>query len=173
MHAAVSLFAEQGFAATTVPQITARAGLTTRTFFRHFTDKREVIFAGDEIPAFAARVMAQAPADLTPITLIIEGLRTVVQTRFDGRRDELRVKREIIRSDNSLRERDLHKRAALSEAIRTGFIARGVEPSTAALLAETSVTLLYVSLDQWLDQDGDRDLFEIIMKNLETLRATI
>ena len=173
VHAAIDLFAEQGFAATTVPEITARAGLTTRTFFRHFADKREVIFAGDEIPVFAARVMAEAPADLDPITLIVEGLRTVVETRFDGRRDELRVKRGIIRSDDSLRERELRKRAALSEAVRAGFIGRGVEATTAALLAETSVTLLHVSLDEWLDQDGDQGLFEIILKSLEALRATL
>jgi AcrR family transcriptional regulator len=171
VQAALELFVEQGFAATTVPEITARAGLTTRTFFRHFADKREVFFAEDEIPVFAARLMAEAPAELTPITL--EGLRTFVETRFDGRRDELRVKRDIIRSDDHLRERDLRKRAALSEVVRTGFIGRGVEATTAALLAETSVTLLYVSLDEWLDQDGDQGLFEIIEKSLETLRTTI
>ena len=51
-RAAFELFAEQGFAATTVPEITARAGLTTRTFFRHFADKREVFYAGDEIPGW-------------------------------------------------------------------------------------------------------------------------
>ena len=66
-HAALELFAEQGFAATTVPEITARAGLTTRTFFRHFADKREVFFAGDEISAFAGRLLAEAPADLDPV----------------------------------------------------------------------------------------------------------
>src|SRR5580692_4264648 len=88
-RAALQLFTEQGFAATTVPQITARAGLTTRTFFRHFADKREVIFGGDEIPALATRLMAEAPPSLTPMTLIIRGLRTVAETRFEGRREEI------------------------------------------------------------------------------------
>src|ERR1700760_3572428 len=81
-RAAIELFAAQGFAATTVPQITARAGLTTRTFFRHFADKREVIFGGEEIPAMATRLIAEAPPSLDPAAVIIEGLRTVAETRF-------------------------------------------------------------------------------------------
>jgi AcrR family transcriptional regulator len=172
-RAAIELFVEQGFAATTVPEITARAGLTTRTFFRHFADKREVIFAGREIPDFAAHLMASAPASLDPMTMIIEGMREVTATRFEGRRDEIRVRRDIIRSDASLQERDLHKRAAVSEAVRAGFVARGVDPLRSALLAETSVTLLFVSLEEWLDRDDDRSLFQIILATLETLQATI
>lgn len=66
-RAAVELFLEQGFAETTVPQITARAGLTTRTFFRHFADKREVLFAvEEEIPGLVARLVAEAPASFWP-----------------------------------------------------------------------------------------------------------
>src|SRR5215469_8880269 len=85
--AAMELFAEQGFAATTVPEITARAGLTTRTFFRHFADKREVIFGGEEIPALATRLIADAPPDLDPAAVIVAGLKTVAETRFEGRRE--------------------------------------------------------------------------------------
>jgi AcrR family transcriptional regulator len=172
-RAAIELFTEQGFAATTVPQITARAGLTTRTFFRHFADKREVIFGGDEIPEFAARLMAQAPASLDPMTLIVTGLRTVAETRFEGQRDEVRQQRDIIRSDEGLRERDLRKRAALSAVIRDSFIGRGVDPRTAALLAETSVTLLHVALDEWLDAADDRTLFEIISAGLQSLQTAL
>ena len=174
-RAAIELFVEQGFAATTVPQITARAGLTTRTFFRHFADKREVIFAGTEIPDFAARLLAEAPAGLEPMTLMLEGLRRVAETRFEGRRAELRVRRDIVRSDDSLQERDLHKRASVSAAVRAGFIARGIDATRATLLAETASTLLFVSFDEWLDQPGDpdRSLFEIIRSTLETLRETL
>jgi AcrR family transcriptional regulator len=172
-RAAIELFVEQGFAATTVPEITARAGLTTRTFFRHFADKREVIFAGTEAPQYATQLIADAPASLDPLAMIVEGLRELVETRFEGRRAEIRVRREIIRSDASLQERDLRKRAALREAVRLGFIARGVDPVTAALLGETGVTLLYVSIEEWLDRDDDRGLFPIILSTLETLQTTI
>jgi AcrR family transcriptional regulator len=172
-RAAVELFAEQGFAATTVPEITARAGLTTRTFFRHFADKREVLFGGPEIPALAAAMIADAPAALDPVTLIFGGLQTVAETRFEGQREELRERRAIIRSDDGLRERDRRKRGELSEAIRAGFAGRGVPATTAALLGEISVTLLYVALDQWLDTDDDRTLFEVIFETLGVLQATM
>lgn len=170
-QAAIELFVEQGFAETTVPQITARAGLTTRTFFRHYADKREVLFAGEEIPEMAARMMAEAPEGTEPMTQILEGLRTVAATRFDPRKDEIRVRRDIVRSDPGLVERDLRKRAALSEVIRSAFVARGIWPLRAALLAETAMTLLYVSFDEWLD--SDRDLFDVIEKTLAELRETI
>ncbi|HEY2240131.1 MAG TPA: helix-turn-helix domain-containing protein [Streptosporangiaceae bacterium] len=172
-QAAAELFAEQGFAATTVPEITARAGLTTRTFFRHFADKREVIFGGEEIPALATRLIADAPASLDPAAVIIAGLRTVAETRFEGRREEVRLNRTIIRSDPGLGERDLRKRADLAAAMRDGFVGRGVTPSTAALLAESTVTVMFVALDEWLDQDGDRPLFEIMLGTLEELKGAL
>src|ERR1700712_4583059 len=119
-QAAVELFTEQGFAATTVPQIAERAGLTTRTFFRHFADKREVLFAGDEIPETAAELMRDAPAGLDPLALARDRLRIVAATTFEGRRSEVRQVRAIIVSDGALRERDLRKRAALATAVRRG-----------------------------------------------------
>src|SRR5438128_1901480 len=104
--AALELFLERGFDQTTVPQITARAGLTTRTFFRHFADKREVLFAGEEvIPALVADLIAQAPAELAPLAVIRRGLATVATTIFEGRRDYLRQRRIVIDSDDGLRER--------------------------------------------------------------------
>jgi AcrR family transcriptional regulator len=172
-RAAVELFAEQGFTATTVPEITARAGLTTRTFFRHFADKREVLFGGPEIPALASAMIADAPASLDPVTVIFGGLQTVAETRFEGRREDLRERRAIIRSDDSLRERDRRKRGDLSEAIRAGFAGRGVPATTAALLGEITVTLLYVALDEWLDTEDDRTLFEVIFETLGVLQATM
>ena len=157
-----------------MPQITARAGLTTRTFHRHFADKREVLFGGEEIPEFAARIMADAPASLDPITLIVGGLQTVAETRFAGRRDEFRQRRAIIASDEGLRERELRKRAALAEVIRAGFAGRGIDARTAALLADSCVTVLNVAIDEWLDSgDEDRTLFEIILDTLKSLQAAL
>jgi AcrR family transcriptional regulator len=168
--AALELFTEQGFAATTVPEISVRAGLTTRTFFRHFADKREVLFAGDEMATYAAHLMAEAPPSQDPLTLIVEGLRIVAETRFEGRRAQVRQWRAIVESDEGLRERDLRKRWALSEVIREGFLERGLEPTVAAVLADTGVTLLHVSIDSWLAQDGETTLYETILATLDTLQ---
>jgi len=167
------LFAERGLDGTSIEEIAARAGLTTRTFFRHYADKREVLFGGAEIPGFATQLIAAAPASLDPVTLISHGLRTVAESRFEGRREQLRETRAIIRSDDGLRERDLRKRADLGEAIRAGFVSRGVAAVTAALLAEITMTVLFVALDEWIDRDDDRTLFEIIMATLGSLQATL
>jgi AcrR family transcriptional regulator len=172
-QAAIELFTEQGFAATTVPEITARAGLTTRTFFRHFTDKREVLFAEDQSKAAAERLLADAPADAEPLTLIVEGLRTLAEERFQPRRDDLRVRRAIVRTDEGLRERDSRKRGALCELAREGLRGRGVPATEAALLAETAVTLLFVSAEEWLDRDDERRLADIIGDNLGSLRRLL
>ena len=172
-QAAMELFTEHGFAATTVPEITARAGLTTRTFHRHFADKREVLFAGEDIPAMAAAMMAEAPPSLDPMALIMAGLTALAETQFEGRRDEIRTRRDIIRSDAGLGERELHKRATVSEAVRLSFVARGEPATRAALLAETSVTLLHVSVQEWLDSNDDRTLAAILAATLTALRSAL
>ncbi|AGZ41003.1 TetR/AcrR family transcriptional regulator [Actinoplanes friuliensis] len=173
-QAALELFTEQGFAATTVPAITERAGLTTRTFFRHFADKREVLFADEaELPAYARKLVAEAPAGTSPLTITLEGLRAVAEARFEGRKDTIRQWRAIVATDAGLRERELQKRAALATAVRDGFCDRGLDPTRAALLAETSATLMYVSVTAWLEADDDRRLYDIIKTALTTLRATL
>ncbi|WKU07103.1 TetR/AcrR family transcriptional regulator [Micromonospora sp. HUAS LYJ1] len=172
-QAALELFAEQGFAATTVPAITTRAGLTTRTFFRHFADKREVLFADEaEIGAFATELMTTVPAD-EPLTFIVAGLHTLAETHFEGRKDDLRQRRAIVASDPGLRERDQHKRAMLAQVMRDGFRACGLDPLRADLLAETAGTLMYVSVAEWLDTDDGRRLGDIIDAALATLRAEL
>ncbi|MEU1752705.1 helix-turn-helix domain-containing protein [Micromonospora matsumotoense] len=172
-QAALELFAEQGFAATTVPAITARAGLTTRTFFRHFADKREVLFADEaEIRAFATEIMTTAPTD-EPLTMIVAGLRMLAETHFEGRKDDLRQRRAIVASDPGLRERDQHKRAMLAQVTRDGFRARGLDPLRASLLAETAGTLMYVSVAEWLDTDDGRRLGDVIDTALATLRTEL
>ncbi len=173
-RAALELFTEQGFAETTVPQITARAGLTTRTFFRHFADKREVLFAGEEeLPDLVARLAAEAPASLGPMMVIAYGLETVAATRFEGRLEYLRARRAVIQADEGLRERELRKLSALSEAIGQGFRKRGVDELTATLAAQVAVTVFSVAVSRWLDQDGEQPLSGLLHETLTVLRSVI
>lgn len=171
-RAAVELFIDQGFAETTVPQITARAGLTTRTFFRHFADKREVLFAGDEeLPALVARLVVDAPASLSPMMVIAFGLEAVAATRFEGRLEYLRTRRAVIQADAGLRERELRKLSALSEAISQGFRGRGFDELTSILAAQLAVTVFSVTISRWLDQDGEQPLSELVHDTLRALRS--
>ena len=169
-RAALELFTEQGFVETTVPQITARAGLTTRTFFRHFADKREVLFAvEEELPPLVARLMAEAPPSLAPMALIVAGLHTVVATRFEGQRDYLRTRRAVVQADETLRERELRKLSVLSQATRVGFLKRGVDELTATLAAQIAVTVLDVTVNRWLDHDTEQSLTDLLDEALHAL----
>jgi AcrR family transcriptional regulator len=173
MSAAVELFSEQGFAATTVPQITERAGLTTRTFFRHFTDKREVLFGHEDAPAQARAVLAQAPPGMSTAEFIAWGLGLMARERFDGHRDELRVIQALIDSDESLQERSLRKREMLNSLVSEALRGRGLSEQQARLLAEATVSALYVALDQWLNSDADVSIDALALKALAGLHADL
>lgn len=168
--AAIELFVEQGFADTTVPQITARSGLTTRTFFRHFPDKREVLFAGeDELPEVVARVFAEADPALTPMEVIITGLSGVVASRLDGQHAYFRIRRAIISSDGGLQERELHKLARIVHAGTTGFRRRGLGPLQAAVAAQLAVTVFDIALHQWLDGNGKQPFVYSVTRTAQAL----
>lgn len=171
-QAALDLFAEQGYTETTVPQITARAGLTTRTFFRHFTDKREVLFAGeDSVPERVARLMAAAPPALGPMELITEGLAPAAAGIFEGRTlDYLVRRRAVVDAEPALRERELRKFALMSEALEHGFRERGADELTARLAAEIAVTTFRIAVTRWLDRRGEPDLATTVKETLTAMR---
>jgi AcrR family transcriptional regulator len=171
-QAALDLFSEKGVTETTVPQITARAGLTTRTFFRHFADKREVLFAGEElVPERVARFMAEAPPSLGPMELIAEGLAPAAAEIFSGRGlDYLLRRRAAIDAEPALRERELRKFSLLSQALEQGFRDRGVDALTAVLAAELAVTTFRIAVTRWLDQHGDPDLPATVDETLAAMR---
>ncbi len=161
-RAALDLFVEQGFAETTVPQITARAGLTTRTFFRHFADKREVLFAYQaELPTVVAQVLADTPVTQSPLEVITHGLQTVA-TELENQREYLLTRRAIIETDDGLRERELRKQSVLADAIRRGLLQRGVDELTATLTAHIAVSVFGVAITRWLDDDKQRSLPHVV-----------
>ena len=168
-RAAFELFSEQGYSATTVPQITARAGLTTRTFFRHFADKREVIFGGDEIPEAAARLIRAAPPELEPMEVLRLVLDEVASTRFHDQRDQTAAWRGMINADDSLRDRDARKRADLVLAAQAAFIERGESHLGATMFAEAGALVFHVALDAWLAGPERRTMAQTIAEVMQLL----
>jgi AcrR family transcriptional regulator len=170
--AAMELFAERGFAAVTVPDITRRAGLTTRTYFRYFSDKREVLFTGEDgLPELAATIFAEADPQLTTLEVIVQGLTNVIAPRFDGLWTSLRARREIVRSDEGLRERELRKVSIIAEVGAAGFRQRGLTASEADLAARLAAMIYDASLTRWLDQDSESPLADIIRETARNLTA--
>jgi AcrR family transcriptional regulator len=160
--AALQLFAEQGYSATTVPQIAARADLTTRTFFRHFADKREVLFLRErEFPTVVATLLAAAPPALTPLQLTMFGFETIAAQQFGLWRESIAARRRIIRSDEGLRERELLKSSMLSEAIRH------------ALVAAFGVLVFDVALGDWLEGPADLPLADVLRATLTRMQRLV
>ncbi|AEW97921.1 MULTISPECIES: TetR family transcriptional regulator [Streptomycetaceae] len=174
LQAALELFAEHGFDRTTVAEITARAGLTKRTFFRHFADKRDVLFAGSgHLHEVTVRAVAEAPDSVRPIAAVAEGLKAATAIFLD--REGSRVRQAVIAANPELQERELVKLASLSAAIADALRERGVPDRTASLAAEAGIAALKVAFACWLAAPGERDdapdLPRLVLDTLDELGA--
>ncbi|SDQ08851.1 TetR/AcrR family transcriptional regulator [Microbacterium sp. cf332] len=168
-RAAMDLFLADGYAKTTVPRIAERAGLTTRTFFRHFADKRDVLFLRErEFPAVVRRLLEDAPAGLDPMALALHGV-TGAAGELEQWREQIRIRRTVIESDARLHERERLKSAALTEAIRSSLVDHGTAAVEAALVSSTAVSLFDTAVDLWIGGDSTRSLVSV----LDGLRALL
>lgn len=151
-QAAVELFGERGYEATTAAQIAGRAGVTERTFFRHFPDKREVLFDGQAVLTDAlARSIADAPADQRPLAILFGAFRSVVPL-LEGNRPFAEPRQAVIAATPVLQERELAKTAALADALAVGLRARGVAELTATLAARAAMAAFAHAAVDWLER---------------------
>lgn len=169
--AALELYLERGFEQTTVAQIAERAGLAERTFFRHYADKREVLFGGSaELQEWLVNAVADTPADATPIDAVAIGLDAIggaLQDRLEYARRRYRV----IRANPDLLERELIKLAALTAALAEALERRGVSPLTANLAAEAGIAAFKIGFQRWIGAAEEQDLAALIRDSLDELRA--
>src|ERR1700722_8008409 len=141
-EAALALYSERGFDQTTAAQIAARAGLTERTFFRHFADKREVLFGGSAV--LKERIVtgvADAPAQDGPFDAVAGGLATASAMLGEFRRDLSRQRHDVIAANPELRERELAKLDDYGAAVADALRARGVGEPQASLAADAGMTV--------------------------------
>jgi AcrR family transcriptional regulator len=171
-EAALALYAERGFDQTTAAQIAARAGLTERTFFRHFADKREVLFGGSAV--LRERIVAGvagAPPDDGPLDAVACGLNAAAALLGEFRRDLSRQRQAVIAANPELRERELTKLADYAAAVAVALRQRGVSELQATLAAESGTTVLRVALERWASGTDERDLAAIMRDAVAELRA--
>jgi AcrR family transcriptional regulator len=169
--AAMELYVERGFDQTTVAQIAERAGLTERTFFRHYADKREVLFAGTgEFQSIFLDAIAAAPAGASPMDAVAAAL-TAAGQMFAGLRDGARVRQGVIDAHPELRERELIKMATLATSIAEALRARGVVEPAASLAAEAGVAVFRVAFERWLVEDAEPSLARVLDDMLAELRT--
>ncbi len=169
----MELYLERGFGQTTVAQIAERAGVTERTFFRYFSDKREMLFDGsDRLQHLMVQAVAGAPVPATPLDAVAAALEAVGAVFSDL--DRSRTRQVIIDSDDSLQERELIKRDRLATAITQALRERGVEEPAASLAAQTGIGVFHVAFATWIAPTNTRTYAEIaraLLTELKTVTA--
>ena len=170
--AALELFAERGFESVTVSEIAARAGLTERTYFRHFPDKREVLFGGQgEFQEFLVESVIAAPHNVAPLDAVALAFTRIAHEIIEERRALVEKRNSVIGAVEGLRERELLKLAALSRAIAGALHRRGVAEPAASLAAEAGVTVFKIAFDRWIESANERPLAEWIGETLDQLKT--
>jgi AcrR family transcriptional regulator len=169
--AAVDLFTEQGYDATTVAQIAERAGVTKSTFFRHFPDKRELLVAGQEtMSRLLSDGIAEAPPGASPLESVAAGLVRAATAMGPMNRELAPRLKAAIAASAELQERDALKSVSLAAAMSAALAARGVPGPTAELAAELGLLAIKRAFIEW--SEGDRDNFAALaLAALEQLRA--
>jgi AcrR family transcriptional regulator len=165
----MELYTERGFEPTTVAEIARRAGLTERTFFRHFADKREVLFAGtDRLQELMVGAVSNAPQDAGPIEAVTAGVEAAATILPE--RAYARMRHALIARNPILKERELIKMASLAIAFAKALRQRGVTEPAASLSAEAGVAVFRISFERWVGGDDEPDLLELIRESFEELR---
>jgi len=175
--AALELYGERGYDQTTVAEIAKRAGLTERTFFRYFADKREVLFYGSGLLEDGlVQGIENAPAGLPPIDAVGAALEAVTGI-FEERGNLARRRQAIVAATPELQERELIKLARLSAALAGALRRRGVTDPAASLAAEAGVAVFRVAFQRWVGRPVDSTdlsgpaLAQLIRESLAELKA--
>ena len=177
-EAALRLYVARGFEQTTVAEIAKEAGLTERTFFRHFADKREVLFSGsDMLQELLVDTIAGVPGPVPPIDAVAAAL-DAAGTLLQQRPEFSRQRQAVIAANPELQERELLKLASLGSAMADALRRRGIAEPAASLTAEAGIAIFKIAFDRWQKEpgavrDGDRDLRYFLRESLAELRATI
>ena len=170
-QAALELYHQRGFESTTVAEIAERAGLTERTFFRHFADKREVLFSGaGALQELLVSNVDEAPAGLPPIEVIAAALGEVATDVFEPRRELARQRQAIIAANAELQERELIKLASLASAVAGALRGRGVSEPAASLAAEAGIAAFKIAFERWVSETSERTLSQLIQESVDELK---
>lgn len=174
VRAALELCTDQGYDATTVAEIADRAGLTKTTFFRHFPDKREVLFAGqDEHSRILAEAIAAAPDEASPIEAVAAAVGALAASFTNENREFGRMLIALIGANDDLKERAAYKHSCLVTATATALEQREVPPATAGLAADLGVRAFHEAFARWIEPGNKRSLITITKASLDRLHAAV
>jgi AcrR family transcriptional regulator len=170
--AALALYSGKGFEVTTVAEIAQAAGLTERTFYRHFADKREVLFAiYDEFTRPFLEGIEAAPQDARPMDIVAAAIASASEFFTAERQPYSRVRQSVITANPELQERELLKLASLAATLASALRERGVGEPAATLAAEMGVTVYRLSFELWIVEGESRPMADIAAGVFDELGA--
>lgn len=173
-NAALELFVARGYEQTTTADIAAAVGVTERTFFRHFSDKREVLFHGQQMlaDAFLAGVH-DAPPDASPMEVSVRALRSALSYFPDDRRPHSRIRQSVIDANPALQEREAHKLVGLGGRLAEALRARGVDDLAAEVAARAAIMAFGIAFATWVGDGDERPFDDIVTDVLAELTAVV
>lgn len=170
-EAALALYGERGYEQVTVAEIAARAGLTERTFFRHYSDKREVLFAGSSLlREVLVKAVAEAPDGAPPVDVVGAALAAAGAV-LEERRELARARQAVIDANPSLQEREVVKLATLATAVTEALRDRGIPEPAASLAAQSGIAVFRVAFERWIRETGQRSLPDLVRESFDELRT--
>ncbi|MBY8886984.1 TetR/AcrR family transcriptional regulator [Streptomyces sp. PTM05] len=173
--AALELFAEKGFERVTIEEISRRAGLTKRSFFNHFTDKREALFgSGPELQKqIVMREITAQDEGLPPLKVVVRALQAVADEMFQDRRDAVARRARIILATPELQERELQKRETLTGIVASALQQRGLDAATALITARAGMLVQQTAMQEWIHDSGTTPLRQVLADTLQSLHAVV
>jgi len=171
---ALSLFTQRGFTSVTVDDIAEHSGVSARTFFRHFADKEEVLFADDDrlLPALLAAITSEPAAGVTAEQDMQRALAALA-AELEQQREQLVRRQRIVDSQVSLAGRELAKQARWQQLVMDVLVERGYAPEQADLLAAIGFAIFRRSLHSWLSEPSGPDLASWVHSSLSGVRAVL
>ncbi len=167
LRAALELFSEHGYDATTTAQIAERAGLTKTTLFRLFPDKREIVFQGQgRLVALVTAGVEEAPAEASAEELVRAGLRSLSAVHTPDLRETGRTLDPILASSEELRERAVFKRSALTSALEQALLRRLGDARQAGVLADLGIRAYYAGYEIWVAVEDQRSFTDYVLDEL-------
>jgi AcrR family transcriptional regulator len=168
-RAALKLYGERGYDRTTTAEIAAEAGVTERTFFRHFADKREVFFGAEaDTLQWLATALADVPDSVSPLAAVLQAVRSRVPV-YESKRPLFEARRRVITATPALRERELTKEAAMSSVVAGALLDRGLSEWRATLLAEIAMAAQGHAIRTW-SANPSADIDAVIVASFAELR---
>ncbi|MCX4717194.1 TetR/AcrR family transcriptional regulator [Streptomyces virginiae] len=170
---ALRLFLDQGYQNTTVEEISAAAGVSHMTFFRHFPTKEAVVESDDYDPLIA-RLIKERPPHEDSLTAVCNALSQGLETVYATGKDALLIRTRLIFETPALRARTWDNQYATQRLFAEALRSRNPAESdiSTRVVAAAALGAVTTALAAWVQSDGALDLPALADEAFRALRPS-